>query len=196
MPSVLSRLACSGLLLIAPACTGYQRSAASDADVPRRKIDLATTLTQRATDMSAKDPSLAEQLLREAVDADPYNGTARNNLGVLLLNAGRLHEAALSFEAARKLMPSSPDPRLNLGLTFERAGRFEDAMMAYQDALDVCSDFVPAMQALAMCEIRHAKRNKRTAELLHQVSMRGETAQWRAWAAEESLKSQGPQAFE
>src|ERR1051326_6844899 len=66
------------------------------------------------------DPVKAEQLLQSAVKADPFNGPAHNDLGVLYLRQSKLYEAASEFELARKLMPGNPDPRLNLGLTFEK----------------------------------------------------------------------------
>lgn len=175
-------------------CGGSSRVVHRPGTDERREVSRAAELTRRATAIAATDAAQAERLLREAVEADPFNGDARNNLGVLFMDSGRLFDAALSFEAARKLLPAHPDPRLNLGLTLERAGRIDDAIAAYEDALEVRSDHVPAMQALAMCRIRHARSDAGTDALLREIAMRGETEAWRSWAADVLLKREGANA--
>jgi tetratricopeptide (TPR) repeat protein len=129
-----------------------------------------------------KDPAEAERLLREALDADLFNGPAHNNLGALYLRQGRLYEAAGEFEWARKLMPGHPDPRLNLALTLERAGRTEEAIAQYDTALEVFPDHVPTMQALVRLQLRTGRSDDRTPRMLEEVALRGESEQWRGWA--------------
>lgn len=171
---------------------GARTQARSDpGGIESRDAARAVELTRRATDAALRDAAEAERLLMQAVAADPFNGDARNNLGVIMLESGRLFDAALQFEGARKLNPDHPDPRMNLGLTFERAGRIEDAIAAYEDALEVQDGYMPAMQALAMCRIRHGRRHEGTDRLLSEIAMRGETEAWRSWAAGMLLKYEG-----
>jgi len=139
-------------------------------------------LTQEAAAVMATDPPRAESLLREALNADLYNGPAHNNLGALYLSQGKLYEAAGEFEWARKLMPGHPDPRLNLALTLEKAGRTDDALATYATALEVYPGHVPTMQALTRLQLRAGRTDDRTPRMLHEVALRGETPAWREWA--------------
>lgn len=139
-------------------------------------------LAQEAVKIVATDPAKAEALLREALNADLYNGPAHNNLGVLYLSQEKLYDAAGEFEWARKLMPGHPDPRLNLALTLEKAGRTDDALATYATALEVYPEHVPTMQALARLQLRAGRADERTVRMLDEVALRGETQAWREWA--------------
>jgi len=127
-------------------------------------------------------------LLHEAVAADPFFGPAHNNLGVLRLKNGALYDAANEFEAARKLMPGHPDPRVNLGLTLERAGRIEEAIEAYLTALEVTPDYVPALQGVARLQIRSGRSDDRTARYLSVIAERADAPAWREWANSQLIK--------
>ena len=139
-------------------------------------------LTQEAAALIASDPARAESLLRDALNADLYNGPAHNNLGALYLTQGKLYEATGEFEWARKLMPGHPDPRLNLALTLEKAGRTDEALATYATALEVYPEHVPTMQALTRLQLRTGRADDRTAKMLDEIALRGETPAWRDWA--------------
>jgi len=139
-------------------------------------------LATEAAELLESDPKRAEELLRLAINADLYNGRAHNNLGTLHLAQGRLYEAANEFEWARKLMPGHPDPRLNLALTLEKAGRIDDAIATYATALEVYPEHIATMQALARLQVRTARVNDHTAQMLEVIALRGETPGWRDWA--------------
>ena len=153
-----------------------------------RDSSRAEALNQEAADMIEKDPVGAERLLREALAADLYHGAAHNNLGTILLQQGKLYEAAAEFEWARKLLPGHPDPRHNLALTFELAGRYDDALASYAAALDVYPEHLPTIQAMVRLQVRASRANERTAAMLETVAMRGETKEWREWARMEQTK--------
>ncbi len=142
----------------------------------------AQRLTLLAADLLERDPERAEDMLRRALTADLYHGPAHNNLGVIHLNRGALYEAAEEFEWARRLMPGHPDPRMNLALTLERAGRIDDALTEYAAALEAYPGHIEAVQALVRCQVRNARRDERTRDLLEEVSMRGTSPVWRDWA--------------
>lgn len=141
----------------------------------------AQALVVRANTLLTTNPARAEALLRDAVFADPYNGQARNNLGVSLLARGELSEAAQAFDDARRLLPTSPDPRINLGMTYERAGRTTEALECYTTALEVAPEHIPAMQSLARLQLRSGRRTADTARLLRAISLHGTDEAWRSW---------------
>ncbi len=161
-------------------CSASRHRAATSSDSYRNQ-QLAAELTHSATKLMAEDPLKAEELLREAIDADLYHGPAHNNLGVLYLNRGELYQAAEEFDWARRLMPGHPDPRINLGLALERGGKYGEALDAYASALQVYPEHLPSVQVLARCQIRSGVRDEYTDELLKVIAYRG-THEWQSWA--------------
>jgi Flp pilus assembly protein TadD len=145
----------------------------------------AHRLAMDALDVMETNPARAEELLQLALKADPYDGPAHNDLGVLFLRQSRLYEAATEFEVARKLMPGSPDPRLNLGLTFEKAGLYERAFTAYDAALETSPAHIRTIEAIARLTLRTGRTNDRLSGLLEDIALRGETSNWRSWAKEQ-----------
>ena len=153
-----------------------------------RDTDKAQRLTQKAAKIIDTNPDKAEKLLREALTADLYHGPAHNNLAAIHLARGELFTAANEAEWAKKLMPGHPDPRVNLALILERAGRTDDALQHYTGALEVQPGFLPAIQGLARLQVRSKRTDDRTAALLDDIALRGDTQQWRDWARLERLK--------
>lgn len=150
----------------------------------------AQSLTQRAAGIIESDPARAETLLREALTADLYHGPAHNNLGVIFLSRGELYSAASEFEWARKLTPGNPDPRMNLALVLEKAGRIDEALSAYQSALEVQPEHLPAIQGLTRLQVRYGRQDDGTRDHLEAIAMRGDE-QWRSWARIELTKVSG-----
>ena len=144
----------------------------------------AMELNEQGADLIQDNPVSAERVLRDALSEDLYCGPAHNNLGVVFLKQGKLYEAASEFEWARKLMPGHPDPRTNLGMTLERAQHVDEAIAAYKSALEVVTEDVGAMQALARAQVFYDKMDEATGRLLKEIAMRGETEEWRTWATE------------
>jgi Tfp pilus assembly protein PilF len=163
---------------------GPYQSTASD----RRDVARAEQLYQDAKPILTSDAAKAESLLREALSCDLYHGGAHNNLGVLLLNQDKLYDAAEEFEWARKLLPGNPEPRVNLALTLDRAGRSGDALEATKTALEVLPGNLPALQLLALLQIRDNCPDGTTAATLQQLSMRCSDPAWRSWAVEQRDK--------
>ena len=145
----------------------------------------ANALAMEARGVIESNPAKAEELLRSALKADPYDGPAHNDLGVLCLRQSRLYEAATEFEVARKLMPGNPAPRLNLGLTFERAGLYERAFTAYDAALETLPMHIRTIEAIARLTLRTGRTSDRLPGMLEDIALRGETSGWRSWAKEQ-----------
>lgn len=156
-------------------------SSAVQRDIPRSQ-----KLYQDARNYLTEHPDRAERLLRESLDADLYNGLAHNDLGVLLLQQGKLYEAAREFAWARTLMPGHPDPRVNLAIALHRGGQVEDAFQAAQSALEVRPGHLPAIQALALLSCRYDLQpaedgDQQVLVWLAALEQRGDS-QWRDWA--------------
>lgn len=175
---------------LASGCAARRATGPYDAptEVTRNPLE-AQRLTQQAAELMERDPSRAENLLREALTLDLYHGPAHNNLGVIHLSRGELYEAANEFEWARKLMPGHPDPRLNLALTLERAGRIDEALAACDSALEAYPGHIATTQELARLQLRHQRADSRTHDLLQEIVMRGDSPEWRRWAASRLLFS-------
>ncbi len=154
-----------------------------------RSTSEAERLNREAADYIHGDPEQAEKLLREALTKDLFFGPAHNNLGVVFLGQGKLYEAANEFEWARKLLPGNPDPRINLGLCLEQAGRTEDALRAYDTALEVAPESVPAMQGAAALVVRAGREDARLAGWLDRIAFAGGTPSWQEWAQRQTLRS-------
>jgi Tfp pilus assembly protein PilF len=183
---IITVCVCTSMMLVA-GCTREKRDGrASDVSLsdPRR----AERLHQQAIAIMSNDPTGAERLFREAIDADIFHGPAHNNLGTLLLARGELYEAATNFEAARKLMPGHPDPRLNLALTYEKAARYDDAIEMYNAALEVSPGHTPTVEALTRLEVTTSRANAQTSSRLRTIALEGSTKEWREWAARELLR--------
>jgi Tfp pilus assembly protein PilF len=181
--SALSFLAILTLLTFATGCVSTDPSRPYSPSVETDRDPAASQrLTQEAVPLMKTKPARAEALLRDALNADLYNGPAHNNLGAIYLSQGKLYEAAGEFEWARKLMPGHPDPRLNLALTLEKAGRTDDALTTYATALEVYPEHIPTMQALSRLQVRSGRTDDRTAAMLNEIALRGESPTWRDWA--------------
>jgi Flp pilus assembly protein TadD len=187
--AVLPALRCAVVAFLLLPCTSCGPSSSSMAR-PNHEVTSADPKTARGLAFEAlgvidSDSVKAEQLLQSALKADPYDGPAHNDLGVLCLRQSRLYEAANEFELARKLMPGSPDPRLNLGLTFERAGLYERAFTAYDAALEASPTHIRTIEAIARLTLRTGRTSDRLTGMLEDIALRGETTSWRSWAKEQ-----------
>jgi tetratricopeptide (TPR) repeat protein len=70
---------------------------------------------------------------------NPNAFVAHNNLGVALMDSGRLPEAVDQFEQALKIRPGYADARDNLGFLFWRMGRLPEAIEQFEQYLKIDS---------------------------------------------------------
>jgi Tfp pilus assembly protein PilF len=86
-----------------------------------------------------------------AIQVDPEFGNPYNDIGVYLMQKGKLDEAIPWLEQA-KLAPRY-DPRhypySNLGTIYERKGRLQQALREYKGALKIEPHHEPAVRAVA-----------------------------------------------
>lgn len=69
--------------------------------------------------------------LQEALQYNPQDDGAMNNLGVALSQQSRMEEAAQAFQNAALLNPNNTQAQFNLGATFFMAGNKEGALQQY-----------------------------------------------------------------
>ena len=75
---------------------------------------------------------------------------AYNNLGNLLLSAGKLTTAKTVYETILKIDPSLATGHNNLGMTLKALGQMEAALASYQKAIDLNPDYADAYQNLGV----------------------------------------------
>jgi tetratricopeptide (TPR) repeat protein len=82
------------------------------------------------------DPGEAEKLLRQAVEADPKNADAANQLGLVLAGQGRAGEAKEWFQRAISLDRQHAGAINNLGVLYLKLGQPNDAIAAFRYGID------------------------------------------------------------
>jgi tetratricopeptide (TPR) repeat protein len=79
----------------------------------------------------------ALKCFRAAVDADPYNGSARENLAGLCLSLGHVEDALREASEGAARDPSNPRFHLIRGGALEKLGRLPEALAEYEEALRI-----------------------------------------------------------
>jgi serine/threonine protein kinase/Tfp pilus assembly protein PilF len=100
----------------------------------------------------------AEGLLARAIAADPGSHWASFALGLCHLRQGRPLDAAYDFAVCTRIAPGLSWGHVNRGVALAAAGRLDEARAAYDRALELDPDLVPARinRALACLELDDA----------------------------------------
>ena len=88
----------------------------------------------------AEDRAAARRTLEMMVDAYPGDFTARNNLGVLFLQAAEFEKALEQYQAAMAIAPGEPLPMSNTAYALLFLGRFDDAFTQVEGVLALRPD--------------------------------------------------------
>jgi tetratricopeptide (TPR) repeat protein len=83
------------------------------------------------------DARRAAELFRQAVQRDPSNQWAWNNLGRAYLRLNQVDSAVAAFRKQIEVNPYDQYAHNNLGLAFERLGRRDDALAAFGKQVEV-----------------------------------------------------------
>jgi len=89
-------------------------------------------------------------LWQDTILKSPQKARPHNNLGHALKNAGRLDEAAHSFERAIELNPDYPDALNNLSTIYNSTGRKQDALDLLRRTLSLNPGHLQAKYNLAL----------------------------------------------
>jgi tetratricopeptide (TPR) repeat protein len=96
----------------------------------------------------------SEKLWRHAIACTPDNVTARNNLGLALLDQGRLDEAISNFRRALEIDPDYFLSINNLGLALCQKGRVADAIPYFERALKIKPEYAEAVNNIGLAEFQ------------------------------------------
>lgn len=79
-------------------------------------------------------------LWEDTLARDPQSMIAAGNLGIVLMNEGRLDEAMALARTVRDRNPEAQEARLNLGVLLARAGRYAEAVPEFREAVRIRPD--------------------------------------------------------
>ena len=99
--------------------------------------EAAQRLTQARELFEEGDLVGTESTLRLAIDANPFDGRAHYNLGVLALREGRFSTAAARVERAAEVMPRDARPQIGIGSVLLQTGRAGAASEAFKRAMEI-----------------------------------------------------------
>ncbi|MFO1028563.1 MAG: tetratricopeptide repeat protein [Acetobacteraceae bacterium] len=105
----------------------YKTALSADPNAIGAQVGLGRTLV-------SSDPAAAESMFLAALEHDPDNITALNNLGVVRDLQGRNAEAQTAYRHALDVSPASADVQINLGMSLAVAGRKDDAVLVLRSA--------------------------------------------------------------
>ncbi len=84
-----------------------------------------------------KKLSEAKDLFQRAINIQPENAVANNNLGLIYMEEGRGKEAEIRYRVALKANPNYPQALNNLALLYSKEGSYEEAIRLYKNALKI-----------------------------------------------------------
>jgi tetratricopeptide (TPR) repeat protein len=99
----------------------------------------------------------SEALWRSALKENPRAWMAHNNLGTLLMNAGRTEEAAAHFRASLEIQPHNVSAESNLADALFQSGQVGEALAHYHRALVIDPRDVTAQSNLGAALLRLGK---------------------------------------
>ena len=94
--------------------------------------------------MRGGDFTAAADCYRRALELNPNNAKAHNNLGFVQKELGQLTDAERCFTFALSIDPTIADAHYGLGVVCQSAGQFEAALKHFFQALELASDFESA----------------------------------------------------
>jgi tetratricopeptide (TPR) repeat protein len=127
--------ASSGQLLLDLEVTEDASGAVSFISRDDRASKTATDWFADGEALEADDPAAAEAAYREVLQLNPDHVYAYVNLGALLCETQRCHEAVALYEQAVRLAPEDPLVHFNRAIALEDAGRDQDALDSYARCL-------------------------------------------------------------
>jgi len=114
-----------------------QARQASEEQARIKKIQSLDFFTRGYKAAESGDHNIAEGLYRKAIELDPKDSWAHNNLGAVLYNLNRYEEAEAACRKAIKLDPKNAEAHYNLGSVLDDLKRYEEAEAAYRKAIEL-----------------------------------------------------------
>ena len=101
-----------------------------------------------------------ERLWRDTLSKNPTAWMAHNNLGLALINEGRLKEAMAEYKESLRLNPNDADTLGDIGLIFARQAKPQRAIAYYRRALNISPNHVNARYNLAFALVGIGKTDE------------------------------------
>jgi len=99
----------------------------------------------------------SESVWRHTLACTSDTTIAHNNLGTVLLQMGRLDEAAIHFQKALEVQPQNAEARNNLGNVFFQNGQIDKAVANYQKALEINPKLAQAHYNLGVAFLQNGR---------------------------------------
>ena len=77
---------------------------------------------------------------RKAIEIQPDDAEAHNDLGITLQAKGQLDEAIAEYRKALQIQPDDADGHCNLGIALQDKGQLDEAITEYRKALQIQPD--------------------------------------------------------
>ena len=90
----------------------------------------------------------AEKFYYSALEAQPTNLDAHNNLGVLLTTLGKFDEAIARYKKAIELKPDYTEAHFNLGIALNEHGKLDEAEICFKKVIELKPNYVDAYNNL------------------------------------------------
>jgi Tfp pilus assembly protein PilF len=129
---------------------------------------------------------------RQAIEADPDNGIAHNNMGLVHYYLHDFLNAAVEFEIAIDKMPNDPAPMNNLGLVLEMAARPDEAIDLYYQASQLAPTNPEYLGNLARAKVRMKQFDSDLENQLHALLLFERRLPWQDWAREQLALYRNP----
>lgn len=97
-----------------------------------------------------RDLSCAEAAFRKAIQQDPYDADAHNNLGLALSDQGKSAEGIAEFRQAIALQPNLASAHHSLGLAMYDQGQLAAAVTEYKQAIRISPNYAEAHYNLGL----------------------------------------------
>ncbi|MDZ7762124.1 MAG: tetratricopeptide repeat protein [Desulfovermiculus sp.] len=104
-----------------------------------------------------KMPDKAEEKYLECIELDNRYLAAYEDLGLLYFELDRFKDAKKQLETARSLDSVMPEVYTTLGTIYRMEEEFDRAKIAYEQALDINSEYLPAHEGLRLTKIQDDK---------------------------------------
>ena len=91
----------------------------------RKNLTAEETFTLADQNQRKNNLQVAENFYKETLNINPDHVEAHNNLGVILLQLGKLQEAKGSYQKAIQINSSYASAHNNLGVVFKKLGELQ-----------------------------------------------------------------------
>jgi tetratricopeptide (TPR) repeat protein len=121
----------------------------------------------------------SETLFRHALACTSDNWVAHNNLGLALLEAGKVDEAIPELESALRIRPAYVDAHVNLGRALLQKGRIADALLHLSEAIRANPGSAEAQTNLGVALALDGRLEEGIGHLRRAVELEPERVEWR-----------------